>query len=365
MLYELFLLLEEVGGPALFRFITTRSIFAFLTAFTISLLIGPALIRFLYRRGFRSHERSYGSIDTSSKAGTPLLGGILIIIAVVTTTLLWCDLDNGFVIVPLVAGLYFGAMGLFDDVCKVRFRDADRGMSRSLKYLGQIGFGLGLAVYLLHPGLTPLGDHASLLYAPLFKVNLMNLGWLYAGLIVFMIVYSVNAVNFADGMDGLAIVPALFLMLVMAAFAYVHGRQDYAEGFLFYAYLPGAGELTVLASAFAGAAVGFLWFNANPAEIFMGDTGSMFLGGAAGTMAVMLKEEVIFVIAGGIFVVEIASTAMQEWVGFSILKRRILPRAPIHHTFQHRGLSESKVVVRFWIVAALLAAIAIVTMRFR
>jgi len=363
--YWLSEVIQDAGGPALFKYLTARSVFAVISAFLITLLVGRPLINALYRRGYRSAERSYGDINTASKAGTPVMGGVLLLIAGLGSAALWCDLRNAFVLALFAASLWFAAMGALDDLLKVRLKDSDKGLSRPAKYFGQILFGLALGLIVVHEHTTPLpAELASELHVPFYKHALLDLGWIYVALIVVMIVYSANAVNFADGMDGLAIVPSFFVLVVLGVFGYVLGNVKLTE-YLFYPYIPGAGEVAVFCSALGGAALGFLWFNAHPAEVFMGDTGSLFLGGAMGTSAVLLKQEVLFIIAGGIFAAEILSTAIQEWLGLGLLRRRIFARAPIHHTFAHRGLAETKVVVRFWIVSAILAALSIATLKIR
>ena len=365
MFYYLARLLEEYGGPAVFRFVTSRSVFAFISAFIITLIIGRPLIIRLYQKGYRSAERSYGDINTASKAGTPMMGGLMLLLSGLGSAVIWCDLANPFVLILIVASLYFAAMGLADDMLKVRNRNPDDGLSRTAKFAGQILFGIGLGVFMLHPDLTPLpAGFATEVHIPFFKHALFDAGWLYLGFIVFIIVYSANAVNFADGMDGLAIVPSFFVILVLGAFAFIIGNKHHSANLL-YEHLPRSGEMVVYCAAVGGSMLGFLWFNAHPAQIFMGDTGSLFLGGTMGTAAVLIKQEFVFILAGGIFVAEIASTFFQDYVGFRILKRRLFCRAPIHHTFAHRGMMESKVVIRFWIISAILAALAVATLKVR
>jgi phospho-N-acetylmuramoyl-pentapeptide-transferase len=365
MFYWLSKIIVDLGGPSLFAYLSSRSIFAFIGAFVITLLVGRPLINLLYRRGYRSIERSYGDINTATKAGTPVAGGLLIMIVGLGSAILWCDLSNPFVIILIIAGIYFGALGFIDDRLKVKNRDNDAGMPRSAKYLGQIAFGLILGLVVSMPLLTPFPPEiATELHVPFYKKALLDLGWLHVLFVTVVIVYSANAVNFADGLDGLAIVPSFFTLGVLGVFAYVLGNTVYSN-FLLYDYLPRAGEVVVFCSALGGAMIGFLWFNCHPAEVFMGDTGSLMIGGIMGTMAVLLKQEAVFFIAGGIFFAEILSTAVQEWLGLGLLKRRIFHRAPIHHTYQHRGMVESKIVVRFWIISAILAAFALSTLKIR
>jgi len=357
--------IEKNGGPALFRYITVRSVSAFFTAFLVTLLIGRQVINSLYKRGYRSKERSYGDINTASKTGTPVMGGVLLLISGIGAALLWCNLENAFVLALFASSLWFSAMGALDDLLKVKRGDSDKGLARPAKYFGQIAFGLALGILVVSKAYSPLpAQLTSQLHVPFYKHALVDLSWLYVAFIVVMIVYSANAVNFADGMDGLAVVPSFFVLVVLGIFGYVMGNAK-MSAYLFYPYLPGAGEIAVFCSALGGAAIGFLWFNAHPAEVFMGDTGSLLLGGTMGTAAVLLKQELLFILAGGIFAIEILSTAIQEWFGLGMLGRRIFARAPLHHTFAHRGMAESKIVVRFWIVSAILAALAVATLKIR
>ena len=364
MLYWLSGRIDILDFPAMIGGITTRSIFAVVTAFLITLVVGRPLIHLLFRHGVRSVERAYGDIDITGKAGTPMMGGLLLLVGGLGSAALWCDLKNPFVLTLFSASLWFAGMGALDDLLKIRRRNSDKGLSRAGKYAGQIAFGLGLAALLLHPAWTPWPAVDTTLSIPFYKHPLFDLGWAYVAFVVLMIVYSANAVNFADGMDGLAVGPSLFVLIVLGVFAYVLGNAIFSR-YLLFTFLPGAGEIAVFLGAVAGAALGFLWFNCHPAEVFMGDTGSLFLGGVMGTAAVLLRQEFVFLIAGGVFVAEIASTALQEWVGLGLLRRRLLYRAPIHHTFEHCGMAEPKIVSRFWIVSALLAALALATLKVR
>lgn len=366
MLYELAQYLESHGFSVLFSFITTRAAIAFIMAFLLTLLIGRPIIHLLFKRGFRNIERTYGVISTESKNGTPTMGGIMMLLAGLGTAALWCDMTNPFVLFLFFAALYFAAMGAIDDYAKVKGGDADKGLSRKAKYLLQILFGTALGLFMSLKAITPLPvEIATELYLPFIKAPLFDLGYLYIPFAIIMIVYSANAVNFADGLDGLTIVPSFFLIIVLAIFSYVLGNVNFSE-YLLYTHLPGVGEMTIFFAALGGAAVGFLWFNAHPAEIFMGDTGSLFLGGVLGTAAVLLKQEFLFLMAGGFFVLEIVSSGIQTYLGLSgKVGRRIFTRAPIHHVYQNRGIAESKIVTRFWIVSALLAVFAIMTMKIR
>lgn len=364
MLQYLAAMWEEAGGPALFGYSTSRAVFAFVTAFLVGLAFGRPIINALYRKGMRSKERTYGDINTESKAGTPVMGGFILLAAGLGAVLLWCDLSNTRIQVLLLACVWFAAIGFLDDYGKVKHGGADAGMSRAGKYLSQIGFGVLLGIYLIHPDLTPFkGGTEGLIYLPFIKEPVLDIGWWYVPFAVLVIIYSANAVNFADGLDGLAVVPSLFVLMVFGVFAFVLGNSS-LSAYLFYPYTEGAGELTVFCAAMVGACLAFLWFNAHPAEVFMGDTGSLMLGGAFGTVCLLLKQEALLLIVGGIFLAEILSTLIQEKFGLARGKR-IFFRAPIHHTFQHRGMAETKIAVRFWIVAAILAAIALATLKVR
>ena len=364
MLAWLAQLLEDAGGPALFRYSTSRGVFAFVTAFAVGLVCGRPIIHLLYRKGMRSKERTYGDINTESKAGTPVMGGFILLAAGLGSVLLWCDLTNPRIQLLLAACLWFAAVGFLDDRAKVKHGGADAGMSRLAKYLSQVAFGAAVGLFVIHPALTPFDpDLAGMLYLPFFKEPVLDIGWVYVPFAVVVIIYSANAVNFADGLDGLAVVPSLFVLLVFGVFAFVLGNATLA-GYLFYPYTAGAGEVMVFCAALVGACLAFLWFNAHPAEVFMGDTGSLMLGGAFGTACLVLKQEAMLLIVGGIFLAEILSTLVQERFGLARGKR-IFFRAPLHHTYQHRGMSETKIAVRFWIVSAILAAIALSTMKIR
>jgi phospho-N-acetylmuramoyl-pentapeptide-transferase len=364
MIYAIFTSVFGTGGPAVFKYLSSRVLIAFVTAFFLSLIIGRPLINALYRHGFRSFERSYGEINSQKKTGTPMLGGILIFITGIGSALLWCDLTNPFIWALLASAIWFAVFGAIDDYKKIKGRDADEGLSRFAKYTIQILFGVLLAVFVLQPDISPLpADVANSFQLPFFKGFIFNSTVLTALWIVFIIVYSANAVNFADGMDGLTIVPSVFVFIVLGVFAYIIGNKIQAQHLL-YEYIPGSGEIAVFCGAIIGAGIGFLWFNAHPAEVFMGDMGSLFLGGTMGTAAVLIRQEVIFIIAGAIFVIEITSTFVQENIGFKI-HRRILYRAPLHHHYQHQGMAEAKIVTRFWIVSAIMAAIALITIKFR
>ncbi len=349
----------------LLRYLTTRAILGFVTSFVLCLIFGRAIIQWLYRKGYRDTVRDYGVMSVDDKRGTPTMGGVMIIGTSMLSALLWCEVSNHFVQILFLAGAWFAALGYLDDRAKIKHHDSDKGLSRGAKYALQSAFGILLGVLVLHPATTPLpADLASKLYVPFYKYPLVDLGWAYLVVIVLMVIYSANAINFADGLDGLAIVPTIFVLAVYGIFAYLVGNVVYSN-YLLFDYLPGVSEVAIFASALVGGCIGFLWYNAYPAEVFMGDTGSIFLGGVVGTMIVLLKQEVLFFLAGGIFTAEIASVILQDWIGIQRVGRRFLYRAPIHHTFQYRGWSEPKIATRFWIVSGLLAVLSLATLKLR
>ena len=360
-------IIEGFGGPAVFRYITARSLFAFLTAFLFGIFAGRPIINTLYRKGFRSSERSYGDINTQSKSGTPIMGGFILLAAALVAILLWCRLDDIRVLASLLCMLWFFGIGAYDDIQKVKGKDADAGLSRVGKYLAQFGMGafLGLLiVYPFGPSLAPFTDGmATEIHVPFFKVALIDIGWLYIPFAALVVSFITNAVNFTDGMDGLVTVPSLLVFLVFGIFAYVLGNEIFANHLLFQK-IAGVGELSVFCAALIGACLAFLWFNAYPAEIFMGDSGSLMLGGAIAAVSLFIKQEALFVLVGAIFVAELFSTLIQERYGLK-KGRRIFYRAPFHHTLQHHGLSETKIVTRVWIIATVCAALALITLKVR
>jgi phospho-N-acetylmuramoyl-pentapeptide-transferase len=364
MMYQIFQSVFESGGLAVFKYITSRTLISFVTAFFLTLIIGRPLIILLYKKGFRSFERSYGDINAQSKKGTPMMGGIIMFITGIGSALLWCDLSNPFIEVLIGSALWFGLFGGIDDYLKIKNKNPDDGLSRGVKFSIQIVFGVFLAVFVLTPAISPIpANLADSFQIPFYKGILFNSTLFTSLWIVFIIVYSAKAVNFADGMDGLAVVPSIFIFIVIGIFSYIIGNVIHAQHLLYH-YIPGTGEIAVFCGAVIGAGLGFLWFNTHPAEVFMGDMGSLFLGGTMGTAAVLIRQEVIFILAGAIFVLEITSTFLQEYIGFKMY-RRILFRAPLHHHFHHQGMAEAKIVSRFWIISAIMAALAIITIKFR
>lgn len=361
----LFDTVDALSFLRLFQYLSFRAICAALTGFGVTLLFGQRIIRLLYVNHVRDSPRAHGVLSTASKAGTPLMGGLLIVAAIFASVLLWSDLFNRFTLVFLCALIWFSLFGFIDDYRKIRYRDSDRGLSQATKLFFQAVFGFGFGLVFLLPGLSPVSaEVASDLYLPFVKDPVLDLGWWYLPFIAFVIVAIANAVNFADGLDGLSIVPVSFTVVVYGVFAYVIGNAIYS-GYLQFTFLPGSGELTVICAGVFGACMGFLWYNAYPAQVFMGDVGALPLGGIVGTFAVLLKQEFLFVITGGIFVAMAFSVLVQEKIGIKWLGRRIFYMAPLHHAFQYRGLAETKVVIRFWIIAGILAIIGLSTLKIR
>ncbi len=349
----------------LLNYISFRAGFAFLTAFLISLFWGRKIIIGLYRKNFRETSREASDAVVQNKKGTPTMGGLIIIFSVMTSSLLWCNLSSLFVLLPLAALSWFGFIGFIDDRRKLFGQSSEAGLSRSSKLLAQGVFGLLFGLIIYSESWSPFPENMIYnLYLPFYKPAILHLSWFYVPLCIFIILSISNAVNFADGLDGLAIVPSSTTIAVYGVFAYVIGNSKYAD-YLLFELIPGTGELTVLCAAGIGAGIGFLWFNTYPAQIFMGDTGSQALGGFIATIAILVKQEMLFLIAGGIFLAEAVSVLVQDRIGINRIGRRLFYRAPLHHTFQFRGIAEPTVVVRFWIVSIILALMSILSLKIR
>jgi len=345
-------------------YISARSIGAALTAIILTLMITPMFIRYLHRNGWVDQWRDTGIVSSSDKAGTPAMGGAIVTGCVLISCLLWCNLANGYLLLVMLGMVWFGYIGLKDDTAKTKAKSGDRGLSESKKLLLQAAFAAVLVGILASP-FSPLpADQASAFYVPFIKAPLFNSPWIYFPIVFFFVLVIGNSVNITDGLDGLAIVPSVFVLGVLGVFGYLLSNRIWAN-YLNYPLLPGAQELTVFASAFAGAGIGFLWFNAYPAQVFMGDTGALAIGGCMATLSVVLKQEVLFLILGGLFVAEAISSQIQDKIGIKWLGRRIFLRAPLHHQMQHKGLAETKVVIRLWIAAGILALTALATLKLR
>lgn len=379
---------QDVGPLRVFSFISFRAVFATLTALTIGLMAGPAVIRLLTRLKVGQAVRTDGPQTHLVKSGTPTMGGLLILIAITVSTLLWCDWSNRFIWVVLIVTIGFGIVGWVDDYRKVVYKDPN-GMSSREKYFWQSLIGIVAAVYLafavsgqsnaevwtlfidwvksgFNMDLSPKADFII----PFFKTISYPLGvWGFIALTYFVIVGTSNAVNLTDGLDGLTIMPTIMVGTALGVFAYLTGHSLYSK-YLFIPYIPGAGELLVFCGAMAGAGLAFLWFNAHPAQMFMGDVGALALGGALGTIAVIVRQEIVLFIMGGIFVVETISVMLQvTYFKYTKKKygtgRRIFLMAPLHHHFEQKGWKETQVVVRFWIITMILVLIGLSTLKIR
>ncbi len=359
MIYHLlYPLHNSISAFNVFRYITFRTIYAGLTAFFICFLAGPWIIRKLSEMQIGQFIRDDGPQAHLKKAGTPTMGGVLILFAVVISTLLWVKLDNRFVWIVLLATVGSGAIGFADDYL-MQVKKRSLGLTARGKFLMLVALGL-VTGYLVYQ--SP--DFPSSVTIPFFKNFSMELGWGYVIFAALVIVSATNAVNLTDGLDGLAIGPAIIAAVTYMFFAYVAGHIKIAE-YLQVNYVTGSGEIAVFCGALAGAGLGFLWFNAYPAQIFMGDVGSLSIGGALGTAALITKQEVLLILVGGLFVIEALSVIFQ--VGyFKMTKgRRFFKMAPLHHHFELTGWAEPKVIVRFWIIAIALALVAMSTLKLR
>lgn len=359
MLYHLLFPLHTVFSVLnVFRYITFRTIYAGLTAFLICFLLGPWFIRKLSGMQIGQYIREDGPQNHHSKAGTPTMGGTLILCAMGVSTLLWADLTNGYVWVALLVTFGFGLIGFVDDYL-MQVKKRSKGLSVRGKFLLQgIVALVGGSILYIHP------EFSTRVIFPFFKQLAPDLGIFYVLFAAFVVVGTSNAVNLTDGLDGLAIGPVIIAAVTYMIFAYVGGHVKIAE-YLQLPYAPRSGELSVFCGALAGAGLGFLWFNAYPAQIFMGDTGSLPLGAALGIVAVITKQEILLILVGGLFVIEALSVIFQ--VGFFKMTkgRRIFRMAPLHHHFELKGWAEPKVIVRFWIIAIALALISISTLKLR
>ncbi len=341
-----------------FRYITFRTIYAAITALFICFVVGPWLIRKLRAMHVGQTIREDGPHSHYSKKGTPTMGGILIIFAVVVSTLLWANLRVDYIWFVILVTVGFGLIGFMDDYRKLTLGNS-HGVSGKARLAGEIAIALFLSTVLyIKPGFS------SAVTVPFFKTALPDLGWGYVLLATFIIVGTANAVNLTDGLDGLAIGPAITCFMTYLLFAYLTGNIKIAN-YLQIPYVAGVGELSIFCGAVVGAGIGFLWYNSYPAEVFMGDVGALSLGGALGTMAVLTKQEILLLIVGGLFAVETLSVIFQvAW--FKVSKgRRIFRMAPLHHHFELKGWAEPKVIVRFWIISILLALVAISTLKLR
>ncbi len=346
-------------GFAVFQYLTLRGILGVLTALALSLWLGPWMIRTLQIRQIGQSVRNDGPQSHLSKKGTPTMGGALILTAIAVSTLLWADLSNRYVWTVLAVTLLFGAIGWVDDYRKVIEKNS-RGLPSRWKYFWQSVFGLGAAIFLYTTAQSPV---ETTLILPMVKDFGLELGLGFIVLTYFVIVGSSNAVNLTDGLDGLAILPTVMVGGALGIFCYLSGNVNFAE-YLFIPYVPGAGELIVFCAAMVGAGLGFLWFNTYPAQVFMGDVGALALGAALGTIAVIVRQEIVLFIMGGIFVLETLSVIIQV-ASFKLTGKRVFRMAPIHHHFELKGWPEPRVIVRFWIITVILVLIGLATLKLR
>ncbi|MEN8139921.1 MAG: phospho-N-acetylmuramoyl-pentapeptide-transferase [Thermodesulfobacteriota bacterium] len=359
MLYHLLYPLHySFSGFNVFRYITFRGIGAAVTAFLIVLYLGPPFIRLLQKHQVGQVVRADGPESHYSKKGVPTMGGGLILFALTVSTLLWVDLANIYVWLILGLTLFYGGVGAYDDYCKIKYQDS-RGLSGRGKLVLQIVGALALGLIL-----TQFSDYSTKLSLPFFKEFQPDLGVFYLAFVVFVIVGASNAVNLTDGLDGLAVGPTVVTSAVYLLFCYLAGHAVLAS-YLQLAYVAGAGEVAIFCGALAGASLGFLWFNTFPAQIFMGDVGSLAIGGALGSVAIVIKQEFLLALVGGVFVMEAMSVILQ--VGYFKVSggKRIFLMAPFHHHFEKKGWVEPKVVVRFWIISIILGLMALATLKLR
>ncbi len=347
------------SGFHVVQYLTLRAIFGVLTALVTSLVLGPVLIRRLTELQIGQHVRDDGPQTHLSKAGTPTMGGALILLAVAFSTLLWADLSNRHVWVVLAVTMLFGGIGWVDDWRKLMNKRSE-GLRAREKYLLQSVVGFGAALFLFYTAEAPVETQLIL---PFFKDVAIPLGAGFILLSYFVIVGSSNAVNLTDGLDGLAILPTVMVGGALGLFAYVTGNINFSN-YLGIPYVPGVGEVVVIAGALVGAGLGFLWFNTYPAQVFMGDVGALGLGAALGAMAVVVRQELVLLVMGGVFVMETVSVILQV-ASFKLTGRRIFRMAPLHHHFELKGWPEPRVIVRFWIVTVVLVLIGLSTLKIR
>jgi phospho-N-acetylmuramoyl-pentapeptide-transferase len=361
MLYHLLYPLSKyISGFNLFKYITFRMAYATVTAMLISFLFGTLFIEMLKRFQVKENIRSDGPKTHMAKEGTPTMGGLLILVAIIVPTIFWADLSNRYIQLILLVTLWMGGLGFMDDYLKAK-RKERKGLVARKKFLGQVAIGLILGTILyLYP---PDPNFSTSTDLPFFKNYYLDFGIFYIPFVVLVLTGASNAVNLTDGLDGLAIGLSGICALTFAGLCYITGRIDFSN-YLNIQYLHGAGELTVYCGAMLGACLGFLWFNANPARVFMGDTGALALGGALGALALFVKKEILLVIIGGVFVMEATSVIIQV-LYYKLTKKRVFKMAPLHHHFELSGWKEQQVVVRFWIMGVICALITLSTLKIR
>lgn len=359
LLYLTDYLTQFHSGFGVFQYLTLRAILGALTALLISFIVGPAMIRKLSHYQIGQMVRDDGPETHLEKAGTPTMGGALILVAVAVSTLLWSDLGNRYMWVVLIVTLLFGAIGWVDDYKKLVKKDS-RGLKSRYKYLWQSVVGMGAALYLYYTAEIPAETQ---LIVPFFKDVAIEMGIGFVVLTYFVIVGSSNAVNLTDGLDGLAIMPTVMVAGALGLFAYVTGHVGFAK-YLAIPYISGVGEVAIFCAALMGAGLGFLWFNTYPAMVFMGDIGALALGAALGVVAVIARQELVLVIMGGVFVMETVSVIIQV-ASYKLTGKRIFRMAPLHHHYELMGWPEPRVIVRFWIITVILVLVGLATLKIR
>jgi phospho-N-acetylmuramoyl-pentapeptide-transferase len=347
------------SGFNMFQYLTLRAILGVMTALGIALIVGPTMIRRLSFKQIGQVIREDGPQSHLSKSGTPTMGGALILVAIAVSTLLWADLSNRYIWVVLLVTLLFGVIGFIDDYIKL-VRQDPQGLASRYKYLWQSIVGAGAAVFLYMTATLPAETE---LIIPFFKDVIIPLGAWYMLLAYLVIVGSSNAVNLTDGLDGLAIMPTVMVAGALGLFSYLTGHAEFAR-YLSIPFIPNAGELTVFCAAMVGAGLGFLWFNTYPAQVFMGDVGALALGAALGCVAVLVRQELVLLIMGGVFVIETLSVVVQV-ASYKLRGKRVFLMAPIHHHYELKGWPEPRIIVRFWIITVFLVLVGIATLKIR
>ncbi len=353
-------LIDQYSFLNVFKYLTFRTGLSVVTSLVVVFIIGGPLIKLFSEKMITGPIRQDGPIDhIIKKSGTPTMGGVIIIIGIISGTILWADLKNVYVWILIFVSLSLGGLGLLDDVLKIKHKNS-RGLKSSYKFFGQLIIGVITLMLLIE-----FSDHEYLynLYFPFFKNIIWQMGLLFIPFGLFVLIGSSNAVNLTDGLDGLATVPVMLVALSFTLISYVVGNTIFSE-YLQIQYIPDVGELSIFCGSVVGACLGFLWYNAPPAKIFMGDTGSLSLGGSLAAIAIIVKHEIVLAIIGGLFVLETVSVIIQV-LSYKLTGRRIFKMAPIHHHFEKKGWAESTIVIRFWIIAIILALIGLATLKLR
>ena len=361
MLFNLLIsLVDQYSFLNVFKYLTFRTGLSVITSLIIVFIIGGPLIKIFSENMITGPIRQDGPIDhIIKKSGTPTMGGVIIIIGIISSTLLWADLSNIYVWTLIFVSLSLGGLGLLDDALKIKYKNS-RGLKSSYKFTGQLIVS-GIALFII----IKFSDHKYIydLYFPFFKNVIWHMGLFFIPFGLFVIIGASNAVNLTDGLDGLATVPVMLVAISFTLISYVVGNTIFSE-YLKIQYIPNVGELSIFCGSIVGSCLGFLWYNAPPAKIFMGDTGSLSLGGSLAAIAIIVKHEIVLAIIGGLFVLETASVIIQV-VSFKLTGKRIFKMAPIHHHFEKKGWAESTIVIRFWIIAIILALVGLATLKLR